>query len=58
MEGFAEGHETGIVEGRAEGRMEGRVVEKLETARKLRAMGLCPEQIAEATGLSLADIDR
>jgi predicted transposase YdaD len=61
MEGFAEGHETGRAEGRTEGRVEEREQayrEKLETARKLRAMGLSPEQIAEVTGLSPADIDR
>ena len=43
-EGFEDGRERGLAEGRTE--------EKLETARRLKAMGLSPAQIAEATGLS------
>ncbi|MDR1948975.1 MAG: hypothetical protein LBQ38_06270 [Spirochaetaceae bacterium] len=50
--------QSDMVDARREGIAEGRMVEKLESARKLRAMGLSPEQIAEATGLSPADIDR
>jgi predicted transposase YdaD len=66
-EGLAKGKVEGWAEGRAEGRAQGRVegeqlgLEKGErlglekTARRLRAMGLSPEQIAEATGLKLED---
>jgi predicted transposase/invertase (TIGR01784 family) len=50
--GIAEGKAEGRAEGKAEGKAEGRTEEKLETARRLRKMGLSPEQIAEATGLS------
>jgi predicted transposase/invertase (TIGR01784 family) len=42
---------------RQEGREEGRGEEKLETARRLKSMGLSAEQIAAATGLSLRDIE-
>jgi predicted transposase/invertase (TIGR01784 family) len=47
-----EGREGGREEGRVEGRVEGREVALLETARKLKSMGLSAEQIAVATGLS------
>jgi predicted transposase/invertase (TIGR01784 family) len=58
-EGLAEGKVEGWAEGRVEGEQLG--LEKGErlglekTARRLRAMGLSPEQIAEATGLKLED---
>jgi predicted transposase/invertase (TIGR01784 family) len=38
-------------------RQEGREEEKLETARRLKSMGLSAEQTAAATGLSLRDIE-
>jgi predicted transposase/invertase (TIGR01784 family) len=41
-------------EGREEGKLEGR----LEIARRMKAMGLSPEQIITATGLSLGEIER
>ncbi len=53
-EGIAEGRAKGIAEGRAEGRTEALT----ETARKLKAMGLPAEQIAEGTGLSIEEIAR
>ena len=54
LEGRAEGRAEGIAEGRAEGRTEALT----ETARKLKAMGLPAEQIAEGTGLSIEEIAR
>ncbi|GHU23168.1 hypothetical protein FACS1894164_07000 [Spirochaetia bacterium] len=42
-----------ITKWRAEGRQEGRQEEKLETARKLKLMGLPAEQIAAGTDLSV-----
>jgi predicted transposase/invertase (TIGR01784 family) len=53
-----EGLEQGVEQGREEGREEGRTEEKRVTARKLLAIGLPVEQIAQVTGLSLAEIDR
>lgn len=47
-----QGLERGLARGIAEGRAEGRK----ETARNLLRMGLSPEQIAEATGLSVQEI--
>lgn len=51
----------GIIEGRTKGRAEGRIEGYTEavhtTARKLKAMGLTNEQIAQATGLSTAEVD-
>lgn len=38
------------------GRAEGQAKEKEETARRLLAMGLSPEQAAQGTGLSLAEV--
>lgn len=55
-EGFAEGLEKGIAEGRAKGRAEGRVEGKAETARNLKQLGVPPETIAKATGLSAEEI--
>lgn len=47
----------GIIEGRAEGRIEGYAEAVHTTARRLKAMGLTSAQIAQATGLSTADVD-
>ena len=44
-------------EGERKGREEGLAKGKLEVAQKLKAMGLSPEQIATATGLSLDEIE-
>ena len=48
-----EGKTEGLAEGKAEGRME----EKIETAKNLKKMGLSAEQIAQATGLSVHEIE-
>ena len=42
---------------RLEGRLEGKAEEKRETARNLKALGVAVETIAEATGLSIAEIN-
>ena len=53
LKGERRGMEKGLEKGRAEGRAE----EKLDTARKLKAMGvLSDEQIAAATGLTIDEI--
>lgn len=58
LEGRAEGIAEGRAKGIAEGRAEGRTKALTETARKLKAMGLPAEQIAEGTGLSIEEIAR
>ena len=59
-EGHAEGLEKGITEGLekgiAEGIAEGREKEKLENARKMKALGYSSEEIHAITGLSVNDI--
>ena len=44
-------------QGRAEGRDEGRAEERAEIAAKMKSMGLSPEQIAQATDLSIEVIN-
>ena len=60
-EGRAEGLEEGRAEGRAEGLIEGRAEGRAEaiesTARNMKAMGLSLELIAQATGLTTAEIE-
>ena len=48
--------EKGRAEGRAEGRSEGQAEEKAETAKRLLAMGLSLEQVAQGTGLTVAKV--
>lgn len=50
--GFAEGRAEGMEKGRAEGKLQG----IRETAKKLKALGVSVEQIAQATGLSFEEI--
>ena len=45
---------TAKLEGRAEGLAEGR----LSTARNLKKLGIAPDTIAQATGLSLEEIEK
>ena len=52
--GIAEGKSLGIAEGKSLGIAEG----KLETARNLLSMGLSTDAIAQATGLSIQEIER
>ena len=49
--------EQGRAEGKAEGRAEGRAEERSEIAAKMKSMGLSPEQIAQATDLSIEVIN-
>ena len=48
----------GLAEGRAEGREEGRAEAKLETARKMKGIGMTAETIAQVTGLSMEEIEK
>ena len=49
--------EQGRAEGRAEARAEGRAEVRAEVAAKMKSMGLSPEQIAQATDLSIEVIN-
>ena len=63
-EGYYEGLEVGRAEARAieaeyaEGREIGRLQEKQSIVRKLKAMGVDPELISQASGMSLEEIDQ
>ena len=57
-EGKEEGERIGFEKGKAEGKMEGKMEGKIETARNLRAMGLKDEDIAQAIGISIEDLNR
>ena len=48
--------EEGLAEGRVEGREEGHVEERAKNARNLRDLGVDPEIIAKATGLTVEEI--
>jgi hypothetical protein len=60
--GRAAGREEGKAEGRAEGReeglTEGQKKAQLEIARRLKLMGLPPEQIARSSGLDLTEVKK
>ena len=43
-------------EGKAEGEAKGRAEGKAEVARRMLAMNMTPDQICQATGLSLAEV--
>ncbi len=51
-----EGYDEGLAKGRSEGLAEGRTERAKEIAKQMKAMGLTPEQIAQATGLTLDEI--
>ncbi|WP_225226462.1 Rpn family recombination-promoting nuclease/putative transposase, partial [Phocaeicola intestinalis] len=51
-----EGREKGMQEGREEGIKEGIKEGKLETAKKMKSLGVSTDIIVEATGLSLEEI--
>ena len=55
-EGFNEGKSVGLEEGKAQGMEQGAYNKSLETAKKLLAMTLPLEKIAEATGLPLKTV--
>ena len=52
----AKGMAKGMAEGEAKGRAEGMAQGRADTARRMLARGLSPEQIAEYTDLSLDEI--
>jgi hypothetical protein len=56
--GKAEGHAEGLAEGHAEGLAEGEANANLAHARKMKAKGFSPEDIAEITGIPLAQLRR
>ena len=53
-----EGRAEGLAEGRAEGLEQGRMEERLSTARNLKKLGIAPDTIAQATELSLEEIEK
>ena len=57
-EGREEGREEGYAEGREEGIKEGIKETKREDARKMKALGLSQDVIAQVTGLTPQEIDR
>ena len=57
-EGLAEGLAQGFAQGLAEGKEKGRVQGKMDIARNLLALGLSQEQIIQATGLSLEQLEQ
>ena len=56
-EGREEGRKEGREEGRKEGREEGILTEKRNTVRRLHALGLTAEQIAQGSGLSTDEVN-
>ena len=55
--GEARGIQLGRAEGEAKGRVEGEIKGRTETARKLLRMGMEPAKVAEATSLTLEEVD-
>jgi predicted transposase/invertase (TIGR01784 family) len=55
-QGLEQGREQGLEQGREQGRAEGERQALLEVARRLKALGLAPAEIAQTTGLSLDEI--
>lgn len=55
--GLVEGRAEGLVEGRAEGRAEGETTERMKNARSFKLLGVPAETIAQATGLTVAEIE-
>lgn len=53
-----EAGEKKYAEGKQEGRQEGKQEGILETARKLKAIGVAIEDISKGTGLSIAEIEK
>ena len=56
--GKAKGLQQGLEQGRTRGLEEGAKQKALETARKLKDMGMSAEQIKEATGLEDSELDK
>jgi predicted transposase/invertase (TIGR01784 family) len=58
IEGRAEGITEGKIAGKAEGITEGKIEGKSEVARNLKSKGFSAEVIAEATDLSIEEIEK
>ena len=56
--GIAQGIQAGIAQGRSEGIAQGAYQKALETAKNLLDLGLSIEKIAQATGLSQAEVEK
>lgn len=56
MEGKAEGRKVGEMEGRKVGELEGRKLEQKRIAKELKDLGVPPEDIAKAIGLTIEEI--
>ena len=56
--GLEKGRKEGRKEGLVEGRVEGRKEEKRSIARNLKSMGLSVQQIRQASGLTLEEIEQ
>ncbi len=56
-QGISQGRSEGLVQGRSEGIAQGSYQTKLETAKNLFGLGLSIENIAQATGLSQAEVE-
>ena len=56
-QGISQGRSEGLVQGRSEGIAQGSYQTKLETAKNLLGLGLSIENIAQATGLSQAEVE-
>ena len=57
-QGLAQGFAKGRSEGEAAGLKKGEAQKQREIAKNLKALNLTKEQIAEATGLSAAEIEK
>ena len=55
---YDDGFNKGKLEGRSEGRAEGRDERTIEIARRMKAKGMCVEEIAEMTDLPIEEISR
>ena len=53
-----EGMERGLQEGRSEGLQEGKREEKLSIAQNMKAMGMTNEQIAQACGITIEEVEK
>ena len=57
QEAMTEGESRGRDLGRAEGRAEGETQNRVETAQRMLGMKFTTEQISQATGLSLNEVE-
>ena len=56
-QGISQGRSEGLVQGRSEGIAQGSYQTKIETAKNLLGLGLSIENIAQATGLTQAEVE-